>query len=328
MSWNNEQQGPDRELLRSYLVDTLPDAQRERVEASVEQEASWREALESERKNLALLDALPEVTAPDGLADSAAKRALAMQPGPQERRRRLALTAASALAVLMLLVAIGLPALARSREAARRASSQNNLKQMGIIMKMYSIENRDKFPPMAPYEGIWIFDVEKLYPKYITDLSILVNPGLPAAQDLHEALQEAIEREPKDWEQVCRIAAQSYVYTNWVIMNQEEAAIAVQARKQLATTKYDDDLTAADTTLPRPREGVERFLITDINNAAATNVGQSTIPIIFESPAILESRRGKTIDVLYMDGHVEPKKLNEGFPATEEVLRLFAPASL
>ena len=39
-------------------------------------------------------------------------------------------------------------ALARAREAARRSSCQNNLKQMGIVFKMYAGENRDTFPAM------------------------------------------------------------------------------------------------------------------------------------------------------------------------------------
>ncbi len=52
------------------------------------------------------------------------------------------------IAIIAILAAILLPALARAREAARRASCQNNLKQMGIIFKMYSGENKDMFPPM------------------------------------------------------------------------------------------------------------------------------------------------------------------------------------
>ncbi|HPM84397.1 MAG TPA: DUF1559 domain-containing protein, partial [Candidatus Anammoximicrobium sp.] len=45
-----------------------------------------------------------------------------------------------------LLAAILLPALARAREAARRSSCANNLKQWGLIFKMYDGENKDVFP--------------------------------------------------------------------------------------------------------------------------------------------------------------------------------------
>ena len=44
------------------------------------------------------------------------------------------------IAIIGILAAILLPALARAREAARRSSCQNNLKQMGVVFKMYAGE--------------------------------------------------------------------------------------------------------------------------------------------------------------------------------------------
>ncbi len=50
------------------------------------------------------------------------------------------------LAIVGILAAILLPALARTREAARRASCQNNLKQAGLLFAMYANEHQDQMP--------------------------------------------------------------------------------------------------------------------------------------------------------------------------------------
>src|SRR5689334_8959211 len=82
------------------------------------------------------------------------------------------------IAIIGILAAILLPALARAREAARRASCQNNLKQMGIIFNMYAGESRGLFPPVKIFDCSnnnardATFNGPSLYPEYLTDVNI------------------------------------------------------------------------------------------------------------------------------------------------------------
>jgi len=91
------------------------------------------------------------------------------------------------IAIIGILAAILLPALARAREAARRASCASNLKQWGLIFKMYSGEERSgSFPPgitTMPYDGVqkrgWMQGIsgDALYPDYWTDPNIAICPS-------------------------------------------------------------------------------------------------------------------------------------------------------
>ena len=53
------------------------------------------------------------------------------------------------IAIIAILASVLLPALARAREAARRASCAGNLKQFGTAFKMYASESpSERWPPM------------------------------------------------------------------------------------------------------------------------------------------------------------------------------------
>ncbi len=100
------------------------------------------------------------------------------------------------IAIIGILAAILLPALARAREAARRASCANNLKQMGLVCKMYADEAGGKFPPISSrfLDTGRAFSIHGsgIYPEYLSDLRIVVCPsdGGTSVEDLQDGLDD------------------------------------------------------------------------------------------------------------------------------------------
>ena len=77
----------------------------------------------------------------------------------------------------------------------------------------------------------------------------------------------------------------------------------------------------------RTREGVERFMITDINNPAASAQAQSEVPIMMDSVTTEAANYNHVPgggNVLYMDGHVSFIRYPGEYPISKEAAEYIA----
>lgn len=159
------------------------------------------------------------------------------------------------IAIIGILAAILLPALARAREAARRASCANNLKQMGLVFKMYANESSgNKFPnrtriAFASAQSNFGIDGAAVYPEYLTDVNVMVCPSDPRSggntilggapinmpSDLNKAMAEFQSSPSADPVHVkaCQMALisnpTSYFYMPFACTNSSQLDIALNA---------------------------------------------------------------------------------------------------
>ena len=276
------------------------------------------------------------------------------------------------IAIIGILASMLLPALARAREAARRASCANNLKQWGMVFSMYAGEaTNGLFPPIEMEFGCgrrtcfaWGPRVEAVYPEYLTDPAIIFCPS-----DAHDSLDNHMTSDGRltlvnkvdgNRQEGVEAIDASYSYVPWVLdrvsdtdpldfslrlfmiadmigLSEEDSINFAEGPAQLIDVTHslfaamhpyhhnhdaegfqremDKDRTvdpgngnSGSDTVHRLRLGIERFLITDINNPAATAAGESSVFAMFDNVATAAEQFNHVPgggNVLYMDGHVQ-----------------------
>jgi len=197
-------------------------------------------------------------------------------------------------------------------DSALRARCVDNLKQMGLVFKMFSNEEKTgTFPALSSEPGQLMFsadakaneNVREFYPEYITDTSVLVCPASEEAAGLDSPEVKA------DLKKL--INDHSYVYLGYAVTNDAEVKTFADAyRAQVAKGSPPlEDLPVAEgmqgsgggSTLYRLRGGVERRIAKNANDDAEAASVAAQIPVLIERLGHHETEGG---NVLYLDGKV------------------------
>ena len=227
------------------------------------------------------------------------------------------------IAIIGILAAILLPALARAREAARRASCANNIKQILLSLKMYANEWNGMYPPMgrltampcsdaAGYRPTFTPSGRSIYPEYLSDMNVFVCPSAAKGETppwffmcdsgaLVPTIDDAVNPDRIDWFH--------YDYTGQALppgfSDYEDIDVwfnnvgaGVNGPNGASFLDRDFELlnppvvgapwpvgTNQISMIYRLREGIERFFITDINNPAGSAVAQSELAVFWDVPS-------------------------------------------
>jgi prepilin-type processing-associated H-X9-DG protein len=194
----------------------------------------------------------------------------------------------------------------------------------------------DPSPKVNQYKTF--FDGPSVFPEYLTDVHVCKCPSDP---DGPGYFQTFFLDDPVD---PCNFWNVSYDYFGWAFtpdhylirdgnvnggIDQIDPQFMLDAYVHLSSLGdmlpagdprweqvHEDDMSlAGDKTAYRLREGIERFFVSDVNNPASTNKGQSEIAVMWDQcvKVVSDAGDGDTLwnhvpgggNVLHMDGHVE-----------------------
>ncbi len=187
-------------------------------------------------------------------------------------------------AIIAVLVAILLPALANARDAARQTVCLSNLKQQGLGVQFYLEDNRNYFPPSlgpgtgSPYKPGWLNWAERLN-VYIKNTTIYRCPSETVAS--FKYVDAPIE-----------VDGSYYIHYGWNF-------VFLTFGGNWMSSFISSYNPMRSRPLSYVREPERTVMVADAVNYVTT-------PYLLGGlgPA---ARHGKKTDLLWVDGHAEPK---------------------
>ena len=215
--------------------------------------------------------------------------------------------AVSVVCCLGLVVAVLLPGFARENSAARRSSCANNLKQIGLDIRMFATEHAGSWPALDSRPGHLMFVKEEIY----------VEPAILVCPADRKSVADVKGLEPLPRNIASFLEASGYWYLGYALPTEEDGLAFAETYQTLMKSgtglpKGTDIVTAQGKSLPALKDGVEGRYIQNTNDPAAIARAQATIPVIVERP---QAHDGGA-NVLYMDGHVEFVRYPGTYPMT------------
>jgi len=293
-----------------------------------------------------------------------------------KRFRKLKLFAATLIgcAAVAAVVAVLVATFLRAQEARHRQICANNLRQIGVAFKMYAEDWDGRYPqsqiddrnPDDIKVTAFFFNGRAMFPEYLKDASPLVCPSDSGGVEAFESGCWNLNGDPTQPFVPESFSGLSYVYFPWVTTSDEEfEAMAMYVSTKLEPalaltppnleavgrdmillgTGWEGKGNAGGDSLYRLREGIGRFLITDIEGMPGPGRGarpERKIPVMMDWICAYTTRVYTTTDlpelpelpkfppneldripgganVLFLDGHVEFLKYLGGYPVTPQV---------
>jgi hypothetical protein len=191
----------------------------------------------------------------------------------------------------------------KGRHNLDNAVCGNNLKQIGVVLKQYCMDNREMFPPLSPQPGVLMFQRDEL-PRAPD-----IGPLLTCPTIRHAKKRTMGPSSPFD--------DQSYFYLGYALRNDDDVqAFAKAYRSRIAEGgTFDDDLTVEDIGGPR------------VLQRLSEGVGPGDVPILIERDLghldADSDGRPRGAWVLYLQAG--PQFVERGtWPHTEKTQRILA----